>query len=166
MPNLKAALGTYIIFCFNLSFLQQHSQHTVTAPLGPAEAPPVTLLSGYLQLFCCFKDCVLCIMDKYNQWNFHLFICCWNRVPTMRMVCNSLRDQAKTDLASLCRPQPLQCPKQWPFAASPLQNERAELWCCSYPAPYWRRESHRVNRLCICSKCEGTMIVMAFLGGL
>lgn len=118
---------------------QLHFQHTVTAPLGPAEALPVTLLSGYLlfqsgflfQSFCCFKDCVLCIMDKYNQRNFQLFICCWNRVPTMRMVCNSLRDRAKTDLASLCRPQPLQCPKQWPFAESPLQDKRAELWCCS-----------------------------------
>lgn len=79
MANLKAALGMYIVFCFNLSFLQQHPQHTVTAPLGPAKALPVTLLAGYLQLFFCFKDCALCIMDKYNQRNFQLFLFYWNR---------------------------------------------------------------------------------------
>lgn len=100
VANLEAALGISNIFCFSLSFLQQHPQDTVPAPLSPAKALPVTPISGSLQLFFCFKNMVY--HGQVNQRNFQLFICCWNRgnvvTCTWGQVCNSLSDQAKTDL--------------------------------------------------------------------
>lgn len=103
---------------------------------GPCQAPPVTLLRYTSSCFLLQGLCIVCHTQVQPRKlpALHLLLE-QRRFGDMRMVCNSLRDQAKAALASLCRPQSLQWPQQWPFAASPLQDKRDELWCCSLPAP-------------------------------
>lgn len=150
VPNPKAALGAFNIFCFK--------------PLLPPAAPPAPCSStpGPYQGStsdipvwippAVFWPQALCIVyhRQVQPKKLPALHCCWNRgavVTNTWEQCAALWETKLKLTWHLWMPQPLQSPKQWLFAASPLQDERDELWCCSSPAPSWRKENHRALQI-------------------